>query len=157
MVKPRRAQFTCYEISHLPPNPSSRRRRFALEGHPQPPRPPREGARLPHPPCLRPARVTVICLIRWCSASSPDASHRSRPRFLVKAEGSSDGLIMCTIVYHGSQPITIYTHTQDRYSSRNFPSALAYVNGYTVVIDLVRGAINLYRTTKEGITCKLTS
>ena len=86
--KPSRAQFTCYEISHLLPNASSRRRRFAPEGRPQPPRPPREGARLSHPPCLRPARVTVICLIRWCSLSSPDASHRSRERSLRRGAGA---------------------------------------------------------------------
>ena len=72
-----RTQFTRCEITHLPPNPSSRRRRFALEGRPQPPRPPREGARLSHPPCLRPARVTVVCLIRWCSLSSPDGENES--------------------------------------------------------------------------------
>ena len=53
-----------------------------------PPRPPREGARLPHPPCLRPARVTVICLIHWCSASSPDASPRSRARSLRRGAGA---------------------------------------------------------------------
>ena len=87
-VHAERAQFTRCEITHLPPNPSSRRRRFALEGRPQPPRPPREGARLPHPPCLRLARVTVICLIRWCSASSPDASHRSRERSLRRGAGA---------------------------------------------------------------------
>ena len=83
-----RTQFTRCEITHLPPNASSRRRRFAPEGRPQPPRPPREGARLSHPPCLRPARVTVICLIRWCSASSPDASHRSRERSLRRGAGA---------------------------------------------------------------------
>ena len=83
-----RTQFTRCEITHLPPNASSRRRRFAPEGRPQPPRPPREGARLPHPPCLRLARVTVICLIRWCSASSPDASHRSRERSLRRGAGA---------------------------------------------------------------------
>ena len=87
-VHAERAQVTRCEITHLPPNPSSRRRRFALEGRPQPPRPPREGARLPHPPCLRPARVTVICLIRWCALSSPDASHRSRERSLRRGAGA---------------------------------------------------------------------
>ena len=86
--KPSWAQFTGHEITHLPPNPSSRRRHFAPEGRPQPPRPPRAGARLPHPPCLRPARVTVICLIRWCALSSPDASHRSRERSLRRGAGA---------------------------------------------------------------------
>ena len=83
-----RAQFTRCEITHLLPNASSRRRRFAPEGRPQPPRPPRAGARLPHPPCLCPARVMVICLIRWCALSSPDASHRSRERSLRRGPGA---------------------------------------------------------------------
>ena len=85
---PSRAYSQRRDIGHLPPDASTRRCRSAPEGRPQPTRPPRQGARLPHPPCLRPVRVTVICPICGCSLSSPDAPHRSRERSLRRGAGA---------------------------------------------------------------------